>query len=86
MKFINKILERRWRKKLDYYNSRADYYYHQYRVKKDHVETFRKAAPTWMGLNSHLTPIKLESEEALRKYRYWDKKFKKLKKKLNNLH
>ena len=85
MKFINKILEQHLRKQLDYYHSQADYYYHEYKFKKEHVEIFRKATPTWMGLNSHLTPIKRESEIALNNYRYWHKKFKRLKKKLNNI-
>ena len=86
MKFINNILERRWRKKLDYYRSQSEYYYQQYRFKKDHVITFRTKAPIWMGLNSDLTQIKQESEEALKMYRYWNNKFRKLKKKLKNLN
>ena len=86
MKFINRILEQRWRKKLDYYHSQAEQYYREYRFKKELVETFRKSTPTWMNLNASLTPIKRESELALKNYRYWDKKFRKLKKKLNNLN
>ena len=39
-----------------------------------------------MGLNSDLTQIKQESEEALKMYRYWNNKFRKLKKKLKNLN
>ena len=86
MKFINKILEQRWRKKLDYYYSQAQHYYSEYKSKKELVEARRKPSPTWMDLNANLTPIKRESEEALKKYRYWDKKLRKLKKKLNNLN
>lgn len=85
MKIINKILEPHLRKKLDYYHSRADYFYKEYKAKKKHVETYRIATPTWVRFNSDLTPIKRESETALKKYRYWYKKSKRLKKKLNNL-
>lgn len=86
MKFINKILEQRWRKKLDYYYSQAQHYYSEYKSKKELVEARRKPAPIWMDLNSNLTYYKVKSEEALKNYRYWNNKFKKLKKKLNNLN
>lgn len=86
MNFINKILEKRWRKKLNFYYEQAKFYYSKYKFKKKFVDTYRNLDSFWYRFESDLNDAKIEKEEALKQYRYWNEKFKKMKKKLKNLY
>ena len=85
MKIVSTFLKKRREKKLEFYYNQYQYYYNLYRKTKNHVDLYRKPKPVWMGYNFSLTSIKEKSENYLKQYRYWRKKFKTLKNKIYSL-